>query len=92
MPGAQCIVVFMNDTKRSAGKLMMNHLAQKGKGTKKAGTASTEELAAVAGIPGAPAYTLPPASTGAKPRMASLRALERESPVCGVWLASDENF
>lgn len=50
-------MVFMNDTKRSAGKLMMNHLAQKGKGTKKAGTASTEELAAVAGIPVAQAYS-----------------------------------
>lgn len=48
----------MSDTKkRNAGKLMMAHLATIGRAKKKAGTATTEELAKAAGIPVDQAYS-----------------------------------
>jgi hypothetical protein len=50
-------VVFMSDTKRNAGKLMLAHLATIGRAKKKAGMATTEELAQAAGIPVSQAYS-----------------------------------
>lgn len=54
----------MNDTtatantpKRNSGKAMLAHLAAKGKAKKKAGTATTVELAEAAGIPVSQAYS-----------------------------------
>lgn len=47
----------MSDTKRNAGKTMINHLQTIGRAKKKAGTATTAELAAVAGIPVGQAYS-----------------------------------
>ena len=47
----------MSDNKRNAGKLMMDHLATIGRAKRKAGTATTEELAAAAGIPVGQAYS-----------------------------------
>lgn len=47
----------MSDTKRNAGKLMLAHLATIGRAKKKAGAATTEELAQVAGIPVGQAYS-----------------------------------
>lgn len=46
----------MSDTKKNAGQAMLNYLREKGKKARKAGTATTEELAAVAGIPVKQAY------------------------------------
>lgn len=46
----------MSDTKKTAGQTMLDHLRAKGKKARKAGTATTEELAAVAGIPVKQAY------------------------------------
>lgn len=39
----------MSDTKKTAGETMLDHLRAKGKKARKAGTATTEELAAVIG-------------------------------------------
>ncbi len=39
----------MSDTKKTAGQTMLDHLRAKGKKSRKAGTATTEELAAVIG-------------------------------------------
>ena len=50
-------MVFMSDTKRNAGKLMMARLAEIGRAKKKAGTATTAELAEAAGIPVGQAYS-----------------------------------
>ncbi len=47
----------MNDSKRNVGKIMMDHLAKIGRAKKKAGLATTEELAAAAGIPASQAYS-----------------------------------
>jgi hypothetical protein len=47
----------MNDTKRNAGKLMMTYLIEIGRAKKKAGTATTAELAEAAGIPVEQAYS-----------------------------------
>jgi hypothetical protein len=47
----------MSDTKRNAGKLMLAHLATIGRAKKKAGMATTEELAQAAGIPVSQAYS-----------------------------------
>lgn len=41
----------MSDAKKTAGQIMLDHLKAKGKKARKAGTATTEELAAAAGIP-----------------------------------------
>lgn len=46
----------MSDAKKTAGQKMLDHLRAKGKKARKAGTATTEELAAVAGIPVKEAY------------------------------------
>ncbi len=46
----------MSDAKKTAGQIMLDYLRAKGKKARKAGTASTEELAAVAGIPVKQAY------------------------------------
>lgn len=46
----------MSDTKTTAGQTMLDHLRAKGKKARKAGTATTEELATVAGIPVKEAY------------------------------------
>lgn len=46
----------MSDTKKTAGETMLDHLRAKGKKARKAGTATTEELATVAGIPVKQAY------------------------------------
>jgi len=46
----------MSDTKKNAGKAMLDFLRAKGKKARKAGTATTEELAAAAGIPVKQAY------------------------------------
>lgn len=46
----------MSDTKKNAGNAMLEFLRAKGKKARKAGTASTEELAAAAGIPVKQAY------------------------------------
>jgi len=47
----------MSATKKTnAGETMLNHLRAKGKKSRKAGTATTEELATVAGIPVKEAY------------------------------------
>lgn len=43
-------------TKATAGQTMLDHLRAKGKKARKAGTATTEELATVAGIPVKQAY------------------------------------
>lgn len=47
----------MNDIKRNAGKTMIDHLLTIGRAKKKAGTATTAELAEVAGIPVGQAYS-----------------------------------
>jgi hypothetical protein len=48
----------MSDTnKRNAGKIMMAYLLEIGRPQKKAGTATTAELAEVAGIPVSQAYS-----------------------------------
>lgn len=46
----------MSDTKKTAGQKMLDFLKAKGKKARKAGTATTEELAAAAGIPIKQAY------------------------------------
>lgn len=46
----------MSDTKKNAGTVMLDFLKAKGKKARKAGTATTEELAAAAGIPVKQAY------------------------------------
>jgi hypothetical protein len=46
----------MSDTKKNAGNTMLEFLKAKGKKARKAGTATTEELAAAAGIPVKQAY------------------------------------
>lgn len=46
----------MSDTKTTAGQTMLDHLKAKGKKARKAGTATTEELATAAGIPVKQAY------------------------------------
>ena len=46
----------MSDTKKNAGQVMLDFLKAKGKKARKAGTATTEELAAAAGIPVKQAY------------------------------------
>lgn len=46
----------MSDTKKNAGQTMLEFLRAKGKKARKAGTATTEELAAAAGIPIKQAY------------------------------------
>lgn len=46
----------MSDTKKTAGQTMLDFLRAKGKKARKAGTATTEELAAAAGIPVKQAY------------------------------------
>ncbi len=43
--------------KRNSGKIMMDHLREIGRAKKKAGTATTAELAAVAGISIGQAYS-----------------------------------
>lgn len=50
----------MSDTsspKRNSGKIMMDHLREIGRAKKKAGMATTVELALVAGIPVSQAYS-----------------------------------
>lgn len=46
----------MSDAKKNAGQTMLDFLRAKGKKARKAGTATTEELAAAAGIPVKEAY------------------------------------
>ncbi len=46
----------MSDTKATAGQTMLDHLKAKGKKARKAGTATTEELAIAADIPVKQAY------------------------------------
>jgi len=46
----------MSDTKTTAGQTMLDFLRAKGKKARKAGTATTEELATAAGIPVKQAY------------------------------------